>query len=213
MFSEYFRAAEMHLRASGKSPQIREGRPVSDAQLDDVERLIKRSIPRELRLFFCELGDGYSFEPDEGQEGFMIGWLGDYRYKVAGFVDAIREEAPPGREYRNPPELVARELAKREDWFPFYNFGGGGYMFCLDLNESPSPIRYYERVYWPDDSPDTWGFQAADSFLTFVRQGSRFCFADLLDGTLIGHASGASGRFDWAPSRFNSIYDRGTTDA
>jgi SMI1 / KNR4 family (SUKH-1) len=213
MFREYFNAAEEYLNSIGKSPVIRAGQPVSETQLNEVERIIGRPIPTELRIYFREMGDGYSFSPAQDQEGLMIGWLGDYRYKVAGFVDAIREEVALAGICRNAPEVVARELLRRERWFPFYNFGGGGYMFCIDLNESPSPICYYERVYWPNDSPDTWGFRAADSFLDMVRQWSRFCFADMMNDNLINFASGASGRFDWAPSRFDVTYDRGTTQA
>lgn len=211
MFAEYFEAAEKHVRSIGKTPEIRRGRPVTEEQLDDVQRLIERPIPGELRAYFQEMGDGYSFSPAEGHDGFMIGWLGDYRYKVAGFVDALRFESQPERCHKHTHEIIERELARRERWFPFYNFDGGGYMFCLDLNESPAPITYYERVWWPNDAVETWGFRVADSFLDMVQHWSRFCFSDVEGHTLISFASGMSGRFDWAPSRFNSTYDRGTT--
>ena len=213
MFTEFIAAAEKHARSIGKTPEIRVGRPVSDEDLDEVERTIGRQIPGELRTYFRELGDGYSFSPAEDQNGFMIGWLGDYRYKVRGFVDALRFEAGPEQSYRNSPEIVARELARRERWFPFSNFGEGGYMFCLDLNEAPAPIAYYERVWWPNDPIETWEFRAADSLLEMVRQWSRHCFSNVDGYTLIAYASGACGRFDWAPSHFDPVYDRGTTEA
>lgn len=210
MFAEYFDAAEKHLRSIGKIPSICIGRPVSEERLDQVTNIIGRPIPVELRAYLREMGDGYRFSPSEEQEGFQIGWLGDYRYKVAGFVDVLREEAEQRRVH--PPEIVAQELKRREQWFPFYNFGGGGHMFCLDLNNVPSPVRNYECVYWPNDPVETWSFQLADSLVDFVRQWSRFCFADAKGATLINVAMGASGRFDWEPSRFESIFDRGTTD-
>jgi hypothetical protein len=213
MFAEYFNAAEKHLKSIGITPDIQMGQPVSEQHLDAVEHLIGQPIPAELRAYLREMGDGYCFSPGNEQEGFMIGWLGDYRYKVAGFVHALREEAIPERRGQNPPELVERELARRERWFPFYNFGGGGYMFCLDLNESPSPVRYYERIYWLGDPTEQWEFCLASSFLDMVRQWSRFCFAEVGGHTLISMASGASGQFDWDPSRFDSMYDRGTIDA
>jgi hypothetical protein len=213
MFAEYFKAAERHLRAIERTPSIDHGRPVSEAQLDEIEGIIGRAIPSELRLFFREMGDGYSFKPDEEQEGFMVGLLSDYRYKLADFAEVLREEAPPGANRTHPAEVVAHELARREQWFPFYNFGGGGYMFCLDLNTSPAPVRYYERCYWPTDSIDHWELRMADSLLDFVRQWSRFCFSDAKGATLINLALSARGRFDWDSSRFEPIYDRGTTDA
>ena len=143
----------------------------------------------------------------------MIGWLGDYRYKVAGFAGALKEEARPKDSRAHAAEVVEAELVRRQQWFPFYNFGGGGYMFCLDLNESSHPVRYYERVYWPNDSTEEWEFRLADSFLDFVREWSRFCFSQANGTTLINLAMNAKGRFDWDASRFDSIYDRGTTGA
>lgn len=213
MFAELFNAAERHLKSIGITPEIQMGRPVSAQHLDEVERAIGQPIPVELRDYLREMGDGHRFSPDEDQEGFMIGWLGDYRYKVAGFVHALREEAAPERCHRNSHEVVEHQLARRERWFPFYNFGGGGYMFCLDLNESEHPIRYYERVYWPNDSPEEWEFKLADSLLDFVRRWSRFCFSPADGTTLINLAMNAKGRFDWSPSRFNPTYDRGSTEA
>ncbi len=97
-------------------------------------------------------------------------------------------------------------------WFPFYNFGGG-YMFCLDLSEVPAPVRYYDSVYWPNDSPEEWEFRLADSLLDFVREWSRFCFSEANGTTLINMARNAKGCFDWEPSRFERHYDRGTTNA
>jgi hypothetical protein len=213
MFAEYFKAAEKHVRAIGRTPSIDRGRPVSEAELDEIEDIIRRAIPPELRSFFREMGDGYSFTPDEDHDGFRIGLLSDYRYKVAGFAEVLRGEAPPGANHAHSAEIVAQELARRERWFPFYNFGGGGYLFCLDLNSSPAPVRYYERCYWPTDPIDHWELRMADSLLDFVRQWSRFCFADTNEGTLINLALDARGRFDWAPSLFEPIYDRGTTNA
>lgn len=213
MFTEYFQAAERHLRSIGTIPEIQRGRPVSEEQLDDVERIIKRPIPIELRTYFREMGDGYYFKPTEEQEAFMIGWLGDYRYKVAGFAEVLREEAPPGANRAHSAEVVAQELARREQWFPFYNFGGGGYMFCLDLNISPAPVRYYERCYWPTDHSDHWDLLMADSLFDFIRQSSRFCFSDAKGVTLINLAMSERGRFDWSPRHFDPAYDRGTTEA
>lgn len=213
MFAEFFHAAEKHLRSVGKVPDLSVGVSVSEEQLNEVACLIDRPIPNELRTFLREMGDMYGFSPSEEQSGFRIGYLDDYQYSVAGFAESLREEAPPERCRVHAPEVVAAELKRREQWFPFYNFGGGGHMLCLDLNEVPSPVRNYECVYWPNDPIETWSFQLADSLIDFVRQWSRFCFAEAKGVTLINLAMGASGRFDWSPSRFDPIYDRGTTDA
>ena len=139
----------------------------------------------------------------------MIGWLDDYPYTVAGFPAALRDDLPTSNK-QHSPEVVAQELARRLQWFPFYNFGGGGYMFCLDLNKSPAPVCYYERCYWPTDPIEHWQLSIADSFLDFVRQWSRYCFASAKGASLINLALSARGRFDWAQSRFDPIYDRGT---
>lgn len=84
-------------------------------------------------------------------------------------------------------------------------------MFCLDLNESPPPVRYYERCYWPTDSIEKWEFRMAESFSDFVRQWSRYCFANAQGASLINVAMSETGCFDWSPSRFEALYDRGTT--
>lgn len=212
MFAEYFVAAARHLESVGFKPDIRIGNPVSSEQLDETERMIGRAIPTELRAYFLEMSDDYCFSPDGKQFGFEIGCYGDYEFKVAGFSERLREEAPLEANRNHTAEEVGQELVRREKWFPFYNFGGGGYMFCLDLNESPPPVRYYERCYWPRNSTDHWNLKMADSFHDFIRQWSRYCFADANGVSLINVAMKARGVFDWSPSRFNPIFDRGTTD-
>jgi hypothetical protein len=57
---------------------------------------------------------------------------------------------------------------------------------------------------------ETWNFRLADSLLDFVRQWSRYCFASAKGASLINLAMGATGRFDWAPERFEPVFDRGT---
>lgn len=114
MFAEYFLAAEKHLRFVGKVPEIRCGNQVPEERLNEVERIIGRLIPGELRSYFREMGDGYSFCPGEGEEGFMVGWLGDYKYKVAGFPTALQDDLPNPKFNKHSPEVVAQELARRE---------------------------------------------------------------------------------------------------
>jgi hypothetical protein len=213
MFAEYFEAAARHLRSIGRTPLIRVGDALTNEHLAQVERVIAQPIPVDLRSYLCEMGDKYSFSPDENQNGFGLGFLEDYRFQIPGFPESLQEEAVLERCRRNAPELVQRELARRKKWFPFYNFGCGRYLFCLDLSETPAPVRYYECVYWPNDSPEEWDFRLADSLLEFVRQWSRYCFSDSNGTTLINVAMHATGRFDWAPSRFNPLYDRATTEA
>ncbi|MEO0795660.1 MAG: SMI1/KNR4 family protein [Verrucomicrobiota bacterium] len=211
MYKALFEAASKHLRTNGIEPLLIEGEPISEARLLDAERKIGRPIPQDLRTFFLEMGDGFQFIPDREKENlfFMVSWLEDI-VDNADFPKILQEEAEDTG--GNPSDLVAAELKRRQNWLPIYNIGGGGYMFCLDLEESPSPVRYYERCYWPSDAPETWTFKLADSFHDFVLQWSRYCFEEANGATLINIAMGLTGKFDWAPTRFNPIYDRGKTD-
>ncbi len=195
---------------SGRNPLIIAGDPVTEADRRATESRIGMPIPTELWDFIKEMGDGYYFRPSENDEGIQIGRLGEFQ---SDFVDILREEAPPGPNHSHPAEVVAEELARRERWFPFYNFGWGGYLFCLDLNISPSPVRYYERCYWPTDPIEHWQLSMADSLEDFIRQWSRYCFANAKGATLINLALSARGRFDWAPNRFEPWCDRGTIEA
>jgi hypothetical protein len=51
------------------------------------------------------------------------------------------------------------------------------------------------------------------SFAEFVRQWNRFCFVKANGATQIYIALSETGRFDWFPSRFDAIKDRGSTQA
>ncbi|HEX8312878.1 MAG TPA: SMI1/KNR4 family protein [Chthoniobacteraceae bacterium] len=217
MFLEHFDAAEKHLRAIGEQPRTEPGCAVTAAELDEVERIIDRSIPPELRAFFHEMGDGYRFTPDEEQNGFGVGFLSDYRYNVAGFADSIYEDLPPQEHRRQPRELLELELQRRRNWFPFYNFGCGGYIFCLDSTAEGNCLCYYD-VRWPGYPPEFWRATIGNSLLDFIRQWSRFCFSDPV--TPDGHhidltilAGRLTGRFDWNPKNFGARFDRGTTEA
>jgi hypothetical protein len=214
VYSEYFTAAAHFLTARGILPEIGERKACAEEDLARAETRIGGAIPAELRAYYNELGDWFSFRPELEQNGFRVALLTDL-HSQQDFAQEIMEEA----EYeirslrpRNDPEALKAEAERRAHWFPFYNIGGGGYLLCLDTARNPSPVFYHEAVYWRAHPPSLWTFELAPSFAEFLRQWSRFCFSDP-GCSLINFCMDRHGAFDWAPRHLGTKYDRGTTKA
>jgi len=204
MYSEHFHAASDYLRGLGMTPVMKPGTPVSSAAIDEVDLNLTKRMPRELRHFYLELGDGFQFKPGEELAGWEPIWLSDHVIHNRGFDDQIEEEAAGGLQRSAEPSLLRAEAERRKNWICFYGFIGGGDLLCLDESGA---VRFYEALFWRA-CPSTWDFSLAPSFTEFVQRWSRYCFVSPAGGWT-SFCSGRSGEFDWAPAWFASGVDRG----
>jgi len=206
MFREYFIAAQDFLRQQGLRPLLRQGEPVSEADIDAVDQRTDYPMPAQLRRFYIEMGDGFEFLPNDVQdsslEGWERNWLNDYAIWNKGFRTAIEEEV--SREIANgrprvDPQLLREEAERRKRWIPFYGFVGGGDVLCLD---SEGKVQFYQAMDWTALPAFCGGFVLADSFFDFVVRWSKYSFVAPGCGWT-SFCWNESGVFDWSPSHFS----------
>lgn len=210
MFLEYFLRASDNLRNAGLQSAVKIGSAVSEDYLKALDLETDLPMPKELRQFYMELGDGFTFIPDDVSDSSLVGWepmrLRDHKGCNIGFMGQIEEEAM--HEINSPrpradPVRLRDEMARRKQWVPFYGFVGGGDYLCVDTSETPNPIRSYESLSWRS-SPQTWDFILAPSFTEFVERWSRYNFLTP-SGEWTAFCQGRSGQFDWKPQHFPQI--------
>jgi hypothetical protein len=209
MFLEYFIRAREYLSQQGLNPTLAMGAPVSESDLNALDNEMDFPMPRELRQFYLQVGDGFAFLPD-GSDSKLVGWehthLADHKIWNNGFSSAIQEVAQ--REISNPTprsnlELLNQETVRRKRWMPFYGFVGGGDVLCLDLGMNPPGVRFHKALFWVALA-DTWDFLLAASFPEFVECWSRFSFISP-NGGWTSYCQERSGRFDWSSEHFPQI--------
>jgi hypothetical protein len=193
------------LKKLGMSPAIEWGRPVTEAELDELDRKTDFPMPVELRQFYLEMGDAFWFKPD-GDNEELSGWdpahLGDYEINNRGFGDSLEDDVHRFLSHPNcradRASLLA-EVEKRKRWIPCYDFIGNGSVLCIDGNTGA--IRYHESICW-DSCPDTWDFNIAPSFTDFVKRWSKFHFVCPSSCGWNSFCDGLTGTFDWDPKHF-----------
>jgi hypothetical protein len=210
MFLEYFIRAREYLSQHGLKPGMVMGAPVSEHELNALDKETDLPTPPELRHFYVEMGDGFRFDPAESDLSGLVGWdpmrLADHRICNIGFGGEIEREAMSeiGKPTpRTDPALLKEEMQRRKLWMPFYGLVGGGDYLCLDLSVSPPSVRFYESLVWVA-VPWTWDFILAPSFTEFVERWSRYHFLTPA-GEWTSFCTERSGRFDWAPEYFPTI--------
>jgi hypothetical protein len=205
MFREYFIAAQDFLRQQGLRPLLRQGEPVSEADIDAIDQRTDYPMPPHLRRFYIEMGNGFEFLPNDVQDSPLEGWernsLDDYAIWNKGFHTAIEEEVSceiaSGRP-RVDPELLREVAERRKRWIPFYGFVGGGDVLCLD---SQGKVQFYQAMDWTTLPEFCRGFVLAESFADFVARWSKYSF--VAPGCCwTSFCWNQSGVFDWSPSRF-----------
>ena len=182
---------------------------MSDSDIDALDKDTDLPMPKELREFYCELGDGFRFIPDTNTDD-LVGWermsLSDHRINNIGFAGAIEEQAQQQLNSsfkRVEPGQLRQEAEKRKRWMPFYGFIGSGDVLCLDLNCDVPTVRFHNSKYWTA-VPSTWDFTLAASFTDFVKHWSRYHFLSP-SGAWTSHCVECEGQFDWAPQHFPSL--------
>ena len=207
-FRKHFESAISHLTSMGAEYDMYQGEAVSETTIANLEAKLGWSLPTELREFYLEMGDGFSICPHGDEGGFFVEPMCELEAKNS-WEDQVEGCFTMVDDSPDAASKAEEEFQRRLNWFPFHGFGSGGYFFCIDTNEPRGPIRYYERVYWPTDSPEQWSFSLADSLEDLVTQWSRYCFAGPTDsGGMINHVMGLEGRFDWQTTPFPDIYKR-----
>lgn len=205
MFLEYFIQAKEHLLKMGRNPILTMGRPLPEVEIIAADHKTDYPMPSELREFYLEMGDGFSFSPDR-VEYFGSGWypilLADHTVHNRGFFEQIEEEALGEIDSPSPRvdiALLREEANRRKKWIPFYGFIGGGDLLCLDTDGS---VRFYEALYWRNH-PNTWNFVLAGSLSEFIRNWSNFCFTNP-GAEWASFCMDRSGAFTWDTSYFPS---------
>jgi len=205
MFKEYFNAAQAFLRQQGLRPLLREGKPVSEADIDAIDQRTDFPMPPPLRRFYIEMGDGFEFAPNDVQdsplEGWERNWLSDYAIWNKGFHTAIEEEVSDEVASARPrvdPKLLLEEAERRKKWIPFYGFVGGGDVLCLDFE---GKVQFYQALDWTALPEFCRGFVLAESFADFVARWSTYSF--VAPGSCwTSFCWNQSGVFDWSASHF-----------
>ena len=213
MFLEHFVAAKEHLQSLGLQADVVMGtRPVRQ-RLVRVDQKIDLPMPKELRDFYLELGNGFRFVPDTNPNSELVAWeamhLAQHTICNQGFGQQLEEDAMVEVNSARPradPDLLRKEISLRKKWMPFYGFVGGGSYLCLDLSEPVPAVRFHETLYWYA-IPQTWSFILAPSFTEFVEKWSRYHFLSP-SGEWTSFCSGRSGVFDWAPEHFPCVEKR-----
>ena len=208
MFIEHFQRARDNLNQRGLRARVEMGSPVSEGDLKAVDAETDFPMPTELRQFYLEVGDGFTFIPDDSETSDLVGWermsLDDHKTFNSGFAGAIEEEAMRElgkRSSRTDPELLKQQLERRMRWMPFYGFLGDGNVLCLDLSVNLPVIRFYEALVWTS-APQTWDFMLAASFTEFVERWSQYQFLSPAGAWTSFCTGDHFGRFDWAPEHF-----------
>ncbi len=167
-------------------------------------------MPKELRQFYMELGDGFTFIPDDSSDSSLVGWetmrLRDHKGCNIGFIGVIEEEAIDEINSARPradPVRLRQEMVRRQRWVPFYGFVGGGDYLCIDTSQTPNSIRFYESLTWRFN-PQTWNFMLASSLTEFVERWSCYNFLSP-SGAWTSFCGDRSGQFDWKPQHFPQI--------
>jgi hypothetical protein len=208
---KYFADAYESLMTLGMSPLVELGRPVSAFELDEIDGKTDFPMPAELRRFYLEMGDGFSFIPDTKNPG-LIGWertwLPDYCICNQGFPGSIDDDASFVLKHPNC-KVEGRSLLEvaeaRKKWLPFYGLSGDGSFLCIDMESSA--IRYHDPQTWAS-SPETWNFVLAASLMDFIQRWSRFYFVSPRS-RWTSFCWSKSGTFDWDPVHF-AIRDSST---
>lgn len=208
MYLEYFTTARDILGQKGLKPELRNRNPVSEKDIDNLNNETDHPMPRELRDFYCELGDGFTFDPDSSGEFSLYGWeanlLSDYRIHNRGFWSAIEEEADYELENESPRvdiALLREQSERRKAWIPFYGFVGGGDVLCLD---SEGKVQFYQALDWVADTELCKGFVLAGSFQEFIKKWSKYNFISPRAGWT-SFCKNRTGTFDWADHHFPKI--------
>ncbi|MGJ8641508.1 MAG: SMI1/KNR4 family protein, partial [Opitutaceae bacterium] len=208
MYKEYFEIAKKFLNQKGLNPEFGNRRSISENDIDALDKDTDQPMPKELREFYSELGDGFWFAPDHSDNSTLDGWegnlLSDYRIHNRGFSSAIEEDTE--HELATDPARVERaflheQAEKRKRWIPFYGFCGSGDTLCLD---SEGRVQFYQALDWAGDSDLCQGFMLAASLTEFVEKWSRYYFISPTGGWT-SFCWDRGGVFDWNPKHFPKI--------
>jgi SMI1 / KNR4 family (SUKH-1) len=215
-FMRHINEACEHLRSIGIAPEIHDGEAVDDARICEIEKQLQFSLPRELRLYLLEMGDGfqlsYSAEPCTGKEDDQFWWGLDRIEAIMHYWGSMQTDLKlAGNDGGCESDEFRAELERRLRWLPVFGIGGGGYLFCIDYGEGNGTIRYHDIRLRPKHYPS---IRLADSLDDWMNRWSRYGFsAPLYDGTekhafLESYCGELEGVFDWSPKKFRPIFDR-----
>jgi hypothetical protein len=211
MYYEILQEVSQYLRGRGLRPEVVIGDPVDRDMLSKLEDDYCVTLPEDYRVFLAELGDGFYFRLEDGSISCGFERVSDSFAELKFIRTCIDYDARQEHVRNNPFQEVVAEAERRRKWFPIFNIGGGGYLFCIDCSSPEGAIRNYDSVYWPNDDKEEWSFRMADSFFEFFKTWSDYCFSEP-PGTLINHALHGRGQFQWDsydfPIEFRRFGDR-----
>jgi hypothetical protein len=205
VFTKYFSESKNRLKKLGFNPKmVRLGGRVSESDIVLIEKTTNRPMPPELRAFFLEMGDRFTFIPDDSPGSPLYnGWppisLGDYEQsnKESGLsseIDVYVSQELESNSSRVNPDLLRQEAERRKAWIPFY---GGTDRLCLDAE---GKVQFFQAEAW---TADCSGFLLAESFLDFFMKCSKYSFV-VPEGVSYwdSFCYDKVGVFDWSPSLF-----------
>lgn len=200
-FYSYIQRVAEHLDKLGVDYTIQKGTPIAPEEIKRFDDLVGSSLPKELKEYLEEMGDGFVFYHPSG--GWHIEGFSACIEEWGSNQDDLMDEELERYYGSNFDEEVLAEGRRRRKWLPIYGFGGGGYTINYDCGEELGAIRYHD-IRNPANKSSAC---IAKSIEEWMDKWSRFCFTSPAGSDFFeSYIDSVEGNFSWDEALFSQEY-------